>query len=233
MAPSNGRRAAHRPREERIADILVAAREVFSEHGFEAASMADIAERVGISEPAVYKYFKSKRHLLLSVIREWYLGMIAENRRKLEGVQGIRARVQLLVWQHLKTIRDASELCRLFYAEVRSRPDYAGSELHRLNREATSLLTSVLEEGVAAGELRPDLPLRLVRDIVYGGIEHHVSAFLSGRGQLDCDQIASDLTSLVFDGLGTGSTHSATQQAVHRLERVTKRLETLLRPRAA
>ena len=216
-----------------MADILSAAREVFSEHGFEAASIAEIAQRVGISEPAVYKYFKSKRHLLLSVIREWYREMIAENREKLDGVQGIRERVQLLVWQHLKTIRDASDLCRLFYAEVRSRPDYVGSELHQLNREATQLLTSVLQEGVAAGVLRPDLPVRLVRDLVYGGIEHHVAAFLAGKGQLDCDRIANDLTSLVFDGLGANPARSDPDPALQRLERVTKRLETLLRPRPA
>ena len=216
-----------------MADILSAAREAFSERGYEAASIAEIALRVGISEPAVYKYFKSKRHLLVSVIQEWYHGMIAENRAKLDGVQGVRARVQLLVWQHLKTIRDASDLCRLFYAEVRSRPDYVGSELHQLNREATRLLTSVLQEGVASGVLRPDLPVRLVRDLVYGGIEHHVAAFLAGKGQLDCDRIAADLTSLVFDGLGANPGPSAHDPALQRLERVTKRLETLLRPRAA
>ena len=234
MSAQTGRRAAHRPRQERIDDILSAARSVFSQKDYESASMAEIAVLVGVSEAAIYRYFESKRHLLLCVIREWYLDMIKENREKIAGVQGVRARVQLLIWQHLKTIRDASDLCRLFYAEVRSRPDYVGSELHALNREATGLLTGEIEKGIAAGLLRLDIPVRLVRDLVFGGIEHHVAAFLAGRGSLDCDALSNALTRLVFDGLqppGPGSASIA--QTADRLERVAARLEGALGPRPA
>ena len=229
-APSP-RRAAHRPRQERIEDILRAARAVFSEKGYEAAAMAEIAARVGVSEATVYKYFESKRALLLSVIRQWFETMIAENRERLAGIDGVQARVKVLIWQHLKTIRDASDLCRLFYSEVRSRPDYVGSDLHALNRDATRLLTEEIERGVASGELRPGVPPRLVRDLVYGGIEHHVAAFLAGRGTLDCDSLAAALTALVFDGLLPVAAADPLSRTAARLERVAARLEGALGPR--
>lgn len=193
--------------------------------------MAEIAARVGVSEATVYKYFESKRALLLSVIRQWYVSMISESRGKLAGVDGVRARVQVLIWQHLKTIRDASDLCRLFYSEVRSRPDYVGSELHTLNRDATRLLTEEIERGVASGELRAGVPPRLVRDVVYGGIEHHVAAFLAGRGSLDCDSLATTLAALVFDGLQPVSAGDPLSRTAARLERVAARLEGALGPR--
>ena len=41
-----------------------------------------------------------------------------------------------------------------------------------LNRELTGFALRVIEEAVAAGELRSDVPPPMVRDVIYGGIEH-------------------------------------------------------------
>jgi AcrR family transcriptional regulator len=49
--------------------ILDAALEAFAANGYRGASMADIAERVGISLPGVLHHFASKRDLLLEVVR--------------------------------------------------------------------------------------------------------------------------------------------------------------------
>jgi AcrR family transcriptional regulator len=57
------------PRAERERQMLVVAEEVFAEHGYAAASMDDIAERVGVSKPMLYAYFGSKDGLLLACVR--------------------------------------------------------------------------------------------------------------------------------------------------------------------
>lgn len=57
------RRAEARPEE-----ILDAALAAFTEHGFEAARMEDIAKRAGISKGGVYLYFTSKTALLEALI---------------------------------------------------------------------------------------------------------------------------------------------------------------------
>jgi len=228
------KRAVHRPREVRMGEILAAARSVFSDKGYESASMSEIASLVGVSEAAIYKYYESKRHLLLSVIRDWYHAMIAESSIKVAGIVGVRSRVRVLIWQHLKTIRGASDLCRLFYAEVRSRPDYVGSELHALNRRATGLLTQELERGVEEGLIRKEMSIRLIRDVVYGGIEHHVAAFLAGRGSLDCDGIATAVTQLIFEGMqAEPAPRAPAGDMVDRLEKIADRMERALKARAA
>jgi AcrR family transcriptional regulator len=50
--------------------ILNAALEVFLQSGFEGASMAEIATRVGGSKATLYGYFKSKAELFVAVINE-------------------------------------------------------------------------------------------------------------------------------------------------------------------
>jgi AcrR family transcriptional regulator len=48
--------------------ILDAAEEVFAERGFDAASLGDVADRVGIRPQAIYNHFKGKRELYAAVL---------------------------------------------------------------------------------------------------------------------------------------------------------------------
>lgn len=50
--------------------ILAAAAEIFLEYGFEGASMAEIAARIGGSKGTLYGYFSSKEDLFVAVMHE-------------------------------------------------------------------------------------------------------------------------------------------------------------------
>ena len=54
----------------RRAQILAEAVRVFSDSGYGATSTAAIAQNCGISEPALYRYFSSKRELYLAALDE-------------------------------------------------------------------------------------------------------------------------------------------------------------------
>lgn len=56
------------PRAEREPQMLDAATEVFSERGFHAASMEDIAARVQVTKPMLYAYFGSKEGLYRATV---------------------------------------------------------------------------------------------------------------------------------------------------------------------
>jgi AcrR family transcriptional regulator len=55
--------------EERRAEILTAARDVFAERGDRGASLAAVADRVGLTQQGVLHYFPSKDALLIEVLR--------------------------------------------------------------------------------------------------------------------------------------------------------------------
>lgn len=227
MSVLPARRAfARLPREQRVGDIIDAARTVFTEHGYENASMAAIAERAGVVEGTIYKYFENKRDLLNRVLSLWYEGMLADQAEQLAGISGTRNRLRFVIWRHLATIERNPALCRLFFREVRSDSDYQTSTLHDLNRGYTRFATQVLREGIANGELRADLPLRLVRDMIYGTIEHTTFDYLSGRGELVSEARADELADLILSGI-TSQQASATpaDAVVERLEKVAARLE--------
>ena len=58
------------PRKVREREMLAVARRAFARHGFEEASMDDIAEAAGISKPMLYNYFESKGGLFYACVRE-------------------------------------------------------------------------------------------------------------------------------------------------------------------
>ena len=58
------------PARERRAQILTAAKSVFSRSGYEGAKTQDIAREAGVSEALVFRHFPTKRALYRSVLRQ-------------------------------------------------------------------------------------------------------------------------------------------------------------------
>jgi AcrR family transcriptional regulator len=194
-------KGARLERSERMDGILDAAQAVFCAKGYAAATVAEVAAQLGVVEGTVFKYFPTKRALLLRVLERWYVRMATDYAHDLAGVEGARARMRLLVWRHLRSLRENPQLCRLMFHEVRAGRDYHGSRLHELNRRYTGLLTAVIEDGVRAGEFRRDVPAALVRDLVYGGIEHHAWNYFEGRGRLDVDGVTDGIMTALGEGI--------------------------------
>lgn len=227
MGKETARRQVFRlPRERRVADIMAAARAVFREKGYEDAPLSEIAERAKVVEGSIYRYFDNKRDLLVKVIEDWYEGMLADYDEQLKGISGTRNRLRFMVWRHLRTIHDEPALCDLMFKFLRTGQDYSGTAVYGLNREYTRRTLDIVKEGIDAGELRGDVPLRLVRDMIYGCVEHHTWAHLRGEGTFDPDRTADAVVDLVLSGLERRDRRpSAPDDLVRRLETVVERLE--------
>lgn len=70
-------------REERRAQILLAARRVFAQRGYHAASIQDIIDAAGIARGTFYLYFESKRSLFEVILDE----LLLQLRGSIRGVQ--------------------------------------------------------------------------------------------------------------------------------------------------
>tara|TARA_Y100001972_G_C7607831_1_gene304638 strand:+ start:522 stop:1103 length:582 start_codon:yes stop_codon:yes gene_type:complete len=82
--------------DQRRGRILIAAQEVFAEHGFRSADVKTIAERAGVGKATIYKFFDSKEALLLTIveenlnhIRDIALKQLISNKPPLERLRGV------------------------------------------------------------------------------------------------------------------------------------------------
>ena len=168
---------------DREADILVAARAVFEERGFDAASVAEIARRSRVAEGTIYLYSATKRELLQKVVARWYEDLIADALPGLAQAKGARARLHYFAERHLQALGENAAIGRLLVSELRNAADYRGSMLRKLNQRYVSYVLAILREGVEAGEIRADIPLEIARDLYFGGLEHMALSGASGAGK--------------------------------------------------
>jgi len=224
---------ARLPREQRVAQIMRCARQLFCEKGYAATSTAEIAARAGLVEGALYRYFPSKQQLLLRVIESFYTQILADYERQLQGVRGTWNRLRFLIWKHLSVMHEEPAMCRLIVHELRPSPLYRKSSVFELNRRYTQCTLAVIKEGIRAGELRADLPLEVVRDLIFGGAEHHTWTYLRGEGEFSPAVSADAITELIYRGLACAPRVAAADAPVRRLERAVQRLEGLTGARRA
>lgn len=225
-------------REERVARILTVTRAMLAEMGHEGIVTAEVARRCDISEAMIYKYFESKRDLLMQVAVQWFEEVLSEY-QPATGGQGSYEALRRVVWHSLSGVRRAPALTRFVLLELRSDPSYRQMPIFQINRRFTDHVADVLREGIERGELRDDVPVALLRDMIFGCIEHQTWAFLRGEGDFSVDEVAEGIATVIYRGTrapGAGGDRSRVDtldETARRLEQVAARLELAAAPRRA
>lgn len=230
MTGSRQRRTVQRmPAEKRVSDIMSAARAVLAEHGAHESFISEVAERAGVVEGSIYRFFSSKRDLIEKVAEHWYEEMLADYSANLDGVHGTRNRLRFIIHHHLSIIKKEPALARMVFQEFRPAKNYRSTRLFALNQTYTQRIVEIVKAAILDGEFRGDFSPALVRDMIFGGIEHHVWAFLRNEGDFDVGRTANAVTDFVCRALSDADAGPADRvtAALSRIEAVADRLEGL------
>lgn len=206
LQPARAPRAPRRgpanrlPPERRIAEIIAAARALLAERGYENCVISDIAERAGVVEGTIYRYFENKRDLFIKVAESWFEELLGQQ-EDIAHVAGTQERLRRTIRRALSIIRHEPALTRFVLMELRPDPDYKNLRLYRLNRAFVSGVMQVLKEAHAKGEIDGALSLPLLRDMIFGAIEHQTWAFLREEGDFSVDETTDGITAVVFRGM--------------------------------
>jgi len=201
-APASRRQPAGRKSQQRVKEILEAGRDVFAEKGYERTTTAEIAHRLGISEATVFSYFRGKRELCARVIGDWYDEIIEAIESGLPRDGSVRQQFAFIVRTHLRLMLvNGTGLCSLVLSEGRTQQHELSEALTGLHRRYTAPLMRVLAQGQATGQIRADMPLRLLRSLVFGPMEHVLwDATLANR-RTDIDATADRLIDVLWSAL--------------------------------
>ncbi|WP_119153674.1 TetR/AcrR family transcriptional regulator [Caldimonas tepidiphila] len=197
--PVRRRAPASAKSEQRVRDILRASREVFSERGYERATTTEIAQRLGVSEATVFTYFRGKRELCVRVIGDWYDEIIAAMEGGLPREAPLRAQFEFIVRTHLRLfLTHGKGMCALVLSEGRAKGQELGEAVQPLQRRYTAPLMDLLARGQASGEIRRDVPLRLLRTLVFGPMEHVLWDAVASDKPVDLDATADALVGVLW-----------------------------------
>src|SRR5919106_1884598 len=89
--------------------ILRAAVDVFAEHGYFNAKVAQIAKAAGVADGTIYLYFDGKEDLLITIFREHTRNYLLKLEQQLANINRAEDRLRVAVRHHLETLgRDRS-----------------------------------------------------------------------------------------------------------------------------
>ena len=223
------RKAANRlSTDDRMADILAAARAVIAEKGYEKTLLSDIARRAGVVDGTIYRYFENKRELMIRVAEAWFGEQLTVD-SQLASIHGTQNKLRHLAWRTLDIIRREPVLARFMLMELRPDPAYKKTAFFEMNKRFTHETLEVCREAVASGEFCNDVPPNVLRDMLHGTIEHRTWAFLRGEGDFSIEDEADRISKVIYRGmLARPATPPVDLEGVaSRLEAVASRLEKL------
>ncbi|HLZ45628.1 MAG TPA: TetR/AcrR family transcriptional regulator [Gemmatimonadales bacterium] len=147
-----------RRKDARPDEILAAALEVFSDGGFAATKLEDVARRAGVTKGTIYLYFESKEALFKALIRESIVPVIAQGEALAQSFTGsARELFEQLVREYWRLVGETAlvNIPKLIMAEARNFPQLARFYYEEVVTRGHRLMAGVLQRGISAGEFRP------------------------------------------------------------------------------
>jgi AcrR family transcriptional regulator len=183
--------------------LLDAAAKVFRDKGYAGARLSDIAERAEMHVPGVYYYFDSKEALVEEVLRagvarafSFVEGRVAEVPEGGSALDRLRAAIEGHVLVVLEIGDYTSANIRIFG----QLPDEIRRHHLAQQRAYGDLWRQLLDDARAAGELRPDLDLSVLRMLILGALNWTVEWFRPGT--LSAAEVARNATMMICEGVG-------------------------------
>jgi len=182
----------------KIADAL---RTLLEQKEFNAITTAEIARQAGVTEALIYKYFKDKRDLLHQVLSEYLEQYSLRVQDDLRGIKGALNKLRKLIWSHINVYATNRVFARILLIEARNHSDYYRSDTYELVRAYSDAVLAILSEGVASGEIRDDISIKLIRQIILGSIEQVCLTGITFERGIDPDELTEQICEIVFRGI--------------------------------
>lgn len=181
--------------------ILKAAEKVFARVGFHEARISDIAKEARVSGSTIYDYFSTKEELLFSIPAETIREYQKKNLELLQYVHGAANKLRTLISRHLSLYASDEDYAKVTMLILKGNRNFLKTEAYKVVQESARITTQILEEGVKAGEFRPDLKPYLVRAMIWGTIEHLVTRRSLLGEPKDLMPLAEEITNTILEGI--------------------------------
>ncbi len=182
------------------ARILTAATRAFAERGYGATSIREVVEAVGCTKPALYYYFPSKAELFVAALERphaEYAGLLDE----IAASDGsLRHRLTEVFARLLAAVdRDPTPMKLVLTSHLRPERGQPSFDLQAAHERALTVMSAMIAEGVARGEVRADLDPNLLARFFMGTF--HETAMAALHGCSPEPELVPQLIDLYFNGV--------------------------------
>lgn len=186
-----------RPRYDQDRLLEVAVR-VFTERGYDGTSMDQLSQASGLSKSSLYHHIDSKEHLLRMALEravDPLLTVLDE-----PGATTGRAidRLEYVITREVEVLAERLPYVTLLL-RVRGNTETERWALEQ-RREFDRIVADLVDQAVAEGDIRAEIDAATTTRLVFGLVNSLVEWYRP-NGELSPDDLAAQITSLVFRGL--------------------------------
>jgi len=152
----------------KIAQIAL---ELFTKYGYTQTSMRMIAEKAGISKPAVYYHFPDKESLFLGIF-EYGLQYVNESMETIEkSDQTATQKIREIIRVRVAEIGKHKSISRFITRNIESHiRQVKTTKIQNWISKQSVILFNIVQQGVDSGEFREDLDVSSFVYCLFGGI---------------------------------------------------------------
>ncbi|WP_054954797.1 TetR/AcrR family transcriptional regulator [Paenibacillus dakarensis] len=162
--------------------ILQGALNVFAEHGYHRSQVSKIAKAAGVADGTIYLYFKRKEDILIRLFQEKLGELVEKFHQSVEGITDPAEALRKVCYIHFSELESNPQLAYVTQIELRQSDLELRKEIGSALKPYIVLIENILKQGVEEKLFRPNLNIKLVRNLIFGSMDEAVTSWLiSGR----------------------------------------------------
>ena len=185
------------PRDERRAQLLSAALEVFTAAGYHSAAMDEIADRANVSKPVLYQHFPSKLELYLAVLDLHIDSLVFAIQKAIAEHRSNADRVKATVEAYFGFIDSEGEAFRLLFESDMNLEPQVRERLNRMTYDCAAAVSAVIsiDTGLAKEE-----SMMLAVGLI-GTVQTTARHWLDRDGKIDRSRATELVMNLIWRGI--------------------------------
>ena len=205
--PEPGRRERNKQRSREL--IIRAARELFSERGYDATHLREVAARAGMGLGTLFNYVSDKRDLVFFLFNQEMDALLVEQFATLPHELSFEAKVLRITEAHYRAFAQDPEIARIILSEVLFHaPGVHLERYYVLRQRLVEGFAELAASAQAAGEIGPAEDPDFVARAVYYAFAAAVRWWITSpapkwrAGQRECERVLHLLMRGVAPGAG-------------------------------
>jgi TetR/AcrR family fatty acid metabolism transcriptional regulator len=181
--------------------IIDAAVRVFARSGFYNSRVSDIAREAGIASGTIYLYFKTKDEILVTLFREKMAAFVAALRSDIAREANPEAKIRRLVRLHFEVLEADPDMAEVVQVELRQgQKFFRGASAHEISAYF-EFIGSILQDGVASGAFRRDLPVKVATKMLFGAMDQLTTSWVLGKRGYRLADAAEPVANIFLKGV--------------------------------
>src|SRR6266498_2385396 len=162
--------SAERQPRRRRKELVDAAAKLFLEKGYEATSIQDIADALGILKGSIYYYIDSKEDLLFAVIQEVHETALANVERLRQIDADALTKIRMFIAGHIRHVAEELVKATVFFHDFRALSEERRQYIVAERALYTNYLRELILQGQKEGTICPDVDANIASMAILGVI---------------------------------------------------------------